>query len=92
MLDFDSEGKGMTEKEKFYISKVQKEYLNLKEGCQLWQKPGYSTLSKKLPQVGYQQAVKCGLIPTYRKVGKVYLFRIRDILDFLDKTADVRGE
>jgi hypothetical protein len=85
MLDSDKQGKQMTEREKFYISKFQKEYLNLKEGCQLWQKPGYSTLSKKLPQVGYQQAVKCGLIPNYRKVGKVYLFRIKDIIEFLDK-------
>ena len=49
MLDSDKQGKQMTEREKFYISKFQKEYLNLKEGCQLWQKPGYSTLSKKLP-------------------------------------------
>lgn len=91
MLDFDSEGKAMTEREKFYISQFKKEYLNLEESCQIWIKPGYSTLSKKLPNIGYKQAVKGGLIPNYRKVGKVYLFRIRDILDFLDKTADARG-
>lgn len=82
----------MTEREKFYISKFQKEYLNLKESCEIWQKPGYSGLSKKLPQMGYKQAVKCGLIPTYKKVGKVYLFRIKDIIEFLDKFDEKRGE
>lgn len=92
MLDSDKQGKQMTEREKFYIFKFQKEYLTLKESCQIWQKPGYSDLSKKLPQVGYQQAVKCGLIPTYRKVGKVYLFRIRDILEFLDRSDEKRGK
>ena len=91
MLDSDKQGKQMTEREKFYISQFKKEYLNLEESCQLWQKPGYSTLSKKLPQVGYKQAVKCGLIPNYRKVGKTYLFRIRDILEFLDKSDYTRG-
>ncbi len=80
----------MTEKERFYISKFQKEFLNLKESCEIWQKPGYSDLSKKLPQIGYKQAVKCGLIPKYKKVGKTYLFRICDILDFLDSTVDRR--
>ena len=43
MLDFNSEGKEMTEREKFYISQFKKEYLNLEESCQIWIKPGYST-------------------------------------------------
>jgi hypothetical protein len=79
----------MLEKEKFYLEKFGKEYLNLKESCQIWQKPGYSTLSKKLPEIGYKKAVQCGLIPTYRKIGREYLFRIRDILDFLEEVGGV---
>jgi hypothetical protein len=81
----------MLEKEKFYLEKFGKEYLSLKESCQIWQKPGYSTLSKKLPVIGYQKAVTCGLIPKYRKIGGTYLFRIRDILDFLEEAGEVGG-
>jgi len=75
----------MTDKEKMYIEKFDKEYLSLKEACQIWTKPGYSTLSKKLPSIGYKHSVTLGLIPKYKKVGTTYLFKIRDILDFLDE-------
>ncbi len=76
----------MTDKEKFYIDKYGTEYLMLKQACQIWNKPGYSTLSKKLPQIGYEHGVKQGLIPRYRVVGGTYLFKIADILNFLENT------
>ena len=53
----------MTEKEKMYIKKYGKEFLNLKESCQIWVKPGYSTLSKELPKIGYSIAVQKKIIP-----------------------------
>lgn len=74
----------MTEKEKFYIKKYGTEYPTLKQACEIWRKPGYSTLSKKLPDIGYERAVEIKLIPKYRKVGTSYLFRISDILKFLN--------
>lgn len=77
----------MTEKENMYFKLFgDKEYLTLKESCKIWIKPGYSTLSKKLPQVGYEQGVKLGLIPRYRVIGGTYLFKIADILNFLEST------
>ena len=74
----------MTEKEKFYIEKYGTEYITLKQACEIWRKPGYSTLSKKLPEIGYDRAVELRLIPKYRKVGTSYLFKIADILEFLE--------
>ena len=55
----------MTEKEKMYIKQYGKEFLNLRESCQIWVKPGYSTLSKKLPQIGYKTAVEKNIIPFF---------------------------
>jgi hypothetical protein len=76
----------MTEKEKMYYKKFGKEYLTLKESCQIWVKPGYSTLSKLVPNIGYETAVKKNVIPQYKQVGKTYLFKIKDILTFLGET------
>ncbi len=76
----------MTEKEKMYIKEFGMEYLTLKQACKIWRKPGYSKLSKQLPQIGYEHAVKIGVIPKYRKVGVSYLFKIADILNFLEDT------
>jgi len=73
----------MTEKERMYYEKFGKEYLTLKEACQIWVKPGYSTLSKLVPSIGYETAFKGCVIPKYRQVGKRYLFKIKDILIFL---------
>ena len=74
----------MMEKEKMYISRFGSEYLTLRQACQIWRKPGYSKLSKELPKVGYNHAVSIGIIPKYRKVGSSYLFKISDILEFLN--------
>jgi hypothetical protein len=74
----------MTEKEKMYIKKYGKEFLNLKESCQIWVKPGYSTLSKELPKIGYSIAVQKKIIPNYKKIGNTYMFKIKDIVDFID--------
>ena len=74
----------MTEKEKMYIKKYGKEFLNLKESCRIWVKPGYSTLSKELPKIGYATAVQKKIIPHYKKIGNTYMFRIKDIVDFMD--------
>ena len=74
----------MTEKEKMYIKQYGKEFLNLKESCQIWVKPGYSTLSKKLPQIGDKTAVEKNIIPFYKKIGNTYMFKIKDIVDFID--------
>ncbi|DAB34198.1 MAG TPA: hypothetical protein CFH82_06590 [Sulfurospirillum sp. UBA12182] len=74
----------MTDREKLYFEKYKSEYLVLRQGCEIWRKPGYSSLSKKLPKIGYQNAVKKGLIPRYRYISGAYLFKIKDILDFLD--------
>jgi len=83
---FHTKGRKMTDKEKIYFELFEhKEYLNLEESCKIWRKPGYSTLSKKLPKIGYIQGVQQGLIPKYKFVSGSYLFKIRDILDFLEK-------
>lgn len=74
----------MTEKEKMYINKFDSEYLTLKQACTIWRKPSYSTLSKELPRNGYKRAVELNKIPKYRKVGSAYLFKISDILEFLE--------
>lgn len=74
----------MTEKEKMYIKQYGKEFLNLRESCQIWVKPGYSTLSKKLPKIGYKTAVQKNIIPIYKKIGNSYMFKIKDIVDFID--------
>ena len=74
----------MCEKEKMYIEKFGTEYLTLKQACKIWRKPGYSTLSKKLPKIGYLNAVKKGIIPQFKKEGAMYLFRIKHILKFID--------
>lgn len=74
----------MTEKEKVYFEMFGKEYLTLKESCQIWRKPGYSSLAKKLPKIGYREGVKRGLIPRYRYISGSYLFKISHILDFLN--------
>lgn len=77
----------MTEKEKMYYERFGKQdYLILKEACEIWRKPGYSSLSKKLPEIGYSNAVKQLIIPPYVKEGRTYLFKISDILDFLNRT------
>lgn len=78
--------KKMTEKEKVYFLKFGKEYLNLRESCKIWIKPGYSSLSKLLPKIGYKEAVRRGAIPKYRYVSGTYLFKISDILNFLDES------
>lgn len=75
----------MTEKEKMYINKFGSEYLTLKQACTIWRKPSYSSLTKKLPKTGYQHAVKMGMIPKFRKVGTSYLFKVSNILEFLDE-------
>lgn len=75
----------MTDLERLYIKKFNKEYLQLKEACQIWIKPGYSTLSKCLPKIGYDKAVELGMIPKYSKIGSTYLFKIKDILEFLNE-------
>ena len=82
----------MCEKEKMYIEKFETEFLILKQGCSVWRKPGYSTLSKLLPKIGYKTAVDKGIIPKYIKKGGAYLFRIKDILDFLDNNELKNGE
>jgi|LSQX01.3.fsa_nt_gb hypothetical protein len=74
----------MTEKEKVYFEKYGKEYLTLRESCEIWRKPGYSTLSKILPKIGYREGVRRGLIPKYRFISGSYLFKISHILDFLN--------
>lgn len=74
----------MTEKEKMYIKHYGKEFLNLKESCKIWVKPGYSTLSKKLPKIGYETAVKKNIIPIFKKIGNSYVFQIKDIVKFID--------
>jgi hypothetical protein len=78
----------MTEKERLYIELYRTEYLTLKQACEIWRKPGYSTLSKQLPKIGYLKAVEAGIIPKFRKVGTTYLFKIADILDFLQGIGD----
>lgn len=75
----------MTEKEKMYIKHFGAEYITLKKACQVWTKPGYSTLSKRLPTIGYPTAVDKGIIPKYTHIGNSYLFRIIDILNFLEE-------
>ena len=82
----------MCEKEKMYIEMFENEYLILSQACKIWRKPGYSSLSKVLPKMGYETAVKNGIIPKYKKEGTAYLFRISDILDFLDSKEVENGE
>jgi len=82
----------MQEKEKFYIDKFDSEYLVLKQACKIWKKPGYSSLSKRLPEIGYKTAVEKGIIPKYKHIGGAYLFKIKDILEFLDNKETQDGE
>ena len=82
----------MSEKEKFYFELFgKKEYLTLQESCQIWNKPGYSSLSKKIPKLGDKTAVEKGMIPRFTKVGRTRLFKIADILAFLE-TRDKDNE
>lgn len=73
----------MNEKEKYYREKYGDELL-LNEACAIWRKPGYSTLCKKLPKIGYAKAAELGIIPKYHKEGNAYLFYLIDVLEFCD--------
>ena len=82
----------MTSREEIYIKQFGTEYLILKQACQIWRKPGYSSLSKRLPKIGYKTAVEKGIIPKYKHIGGAYLFKIKDILEFLDNREAKDGE
>jgi len=75
----------MTEKERMYIEKFGNEYLLLREACTIWRKPGYSSLSKLLANIGYSTAVEKGIIPKYKCESGAYLFKVSDILEFIDE-------
>jgi len=76
-------------KENMYINKFGGEYLTLRQSCKIWVSPSYSTLSKLVAKKGYKKAVYDGDIPKYRKVGNRYMFRISDILEYLDSLEKV---
>lgn len=57
----------MTEKEKMYLEKFGKEYLNLRETLKIWVKPGYSTLSKLLSFIAYKKAIEKEIIINCKK-------------------------
>jgi len=82
----------MLEKEEIYRKEFGNEFLLLKEACKIWRKPGYSSLSKKLPKIGYLTAVEKGIIPKYEYKGGAYLFKIKDILDFLENMEAENGK
>lgn len=81
----------MINREEMYIEKFGSEYLTLKEACSIWRKPGYSSLSKKLPKMGYSTAYIKGIIPKYKYISSSYLFRVKDILAFLEDTEVQNG-
>jgi len=79
----------MSTKEEMYIEKYNTEYLTLKEACKIWRKPGYSSLSKELPKIGYEKAIEIGRIPRGRWESGAFIMRIGDILEFLDKKDEI---
>lgn len=74
----------MTEKEKIYFAKYGKELFGLKEACQIWVKPGYSTASKLYSDLGEEAVVKAKLLPKAKKIGKTRMYKLNDIIKFIE--------
>lgn len=79
----------MNAKEIYYIEKYEGEYVVLKEACEIWRKPGYSSLSTTLPQIGYNLAIEKGIIPRGRWEAGSFIMRISDVLEFIDKKDEI---
>jgi hypothetical protein len=74
----------MTDKERIYFEKYGKELFGLKEACKIWIKPSYSQATKYYSKMGDVAVVKAKLLPQSKKVGNTRMYRLSDIIEFIE--------
>ena len=76
----------MTEKEKIYISILQKDKVGLEEALSVDGRMSYSKVTKILANIGDTKAQRINLIPKiFKKNGNKRIFKLSEVIEWMDR-------